>query len=123
MATKTEKVQAMEGAAFAGNWDVFRSFLDDDVYFRVGNTAELRGPKAVSDFMIEMMTSRLALYDLQIRSVWETPDAVLMEFDMKALRVKDQKDVAFPCLDVYRFGPAGKIVDWRVFAIEPTHIV
>jgi len=122
MPTKTELVQAMESAAFAGNWELFGSFLSDDVYFRVGNTAEVKGPKAVVDFMVEMFTSRLALNHLDVRGSWETEDAVIMEFDLKAFRYRDKKDVAFPCLDVYRFGPDNKINDWRVFAIEPTHV-
>jgi len=111
----------MESAAFAGNWDRFRSFLADDVYFRVGNTAELRGPKAVADFMITMLTTRLALNDLQVRSAWETPDAAIVEFSMGGLRMRDNRNVSFPCLDIYRFHN-GKIRDWRVYAIEPTHI-
>jgi hypothetical protein len=113
----------MESAAFVGDWDKFGSFLADDVYFRVGNTAEVRGPKAVVDFMVEMFASRLALNDLHVRGSWETEDAVIMEFDLKAFRHRDNKNVAFPCLDIYRFGSNNKITDWRVFAIEPTHIV
>jgi len=111
----------MESAAFAGNWDKFRSFLADDVYVRCGNTAELRGPQAVAQLMITMLTTRLALNDLQVRSAWETPDAVILEFNMKGLRMKDNRNVTFPCLDIYRFHD-GKIRDWRVYAIEPTHI-
>ena len=122
MATKTEFVLDMEAAAFAGDWEKFKSHLADDVYLRVGNTAEVRGPQAVADFMIEMLRSRLAINDLKKRGSWESPDAVIVEFDVKALRVRDRKDVMFPCLDIYRF-QNGKINDWRVFAIEPTHIV
>jgi ketosteroid isomerase-like protein len=121
MSTKLQTVQAMEQAAFAGDWEKFKSFLADDVYFRCGNTAELNGPENVAQFMITMMTSRLALNDLQIKSAWETDDAVLMEFNMKALRMSDNKNVSFPCTDIYRFGD-GKIRDWRVYAIEPTHV-
>jgi hypothetical protein len=72
--------------------------------------------------MVEMFASRLALNDLSVRGSWETEDAVIMEFDLKAYRHRDKKDVAFPCLDVYRFGRDNKIRDWRVFAIEPTHV-
>jgi ketosteroid isomerase-like protein len=121
MSTKVQAVQEMEQAAFAGNWDKFRSFLSDDIYFRCGNTGELRGAPGVVDFMITMLTKRLALNDLQVRSAWETEDAVIMEFDMKGLRMRDNKNVAFPCLDIYRFGD-GKIRDWRVYAIEHTHV-
>jgi limonene-1,2-epoxide hydrolase len=121
MASKLQAVQEMEQAAFAGNWDKFKSFLADDVHFRCGNTADLRGPQSVVDFMVTMLSSRLALNDLKVRSAWETADAAIMEFDMSAVRVKDNKNVMFPCLDIYRVHN-GKINDWRVFAIEPTHM-
>lgn len=111
----------MESAAFSGNWQLFKSFLADDVYFRVGNTAELRGSQAVVDFMINMLSTRLAISDLKTRGAWETEDTVILEFDMRALRIRDNKNVVFPCLDVYRFGD-GYIRDWRVYAIEPTHV-
>src|SRR5438067_2298312 len=99
--SKLQAVQQMEQSAFAGDWNKFKSFLADDVYFRCGNTAELRGSQGVVDFMQTMMSSRLALQDLQIRSAWETDEAVLMEFDMKGLRMSDNKNVSFPCLDIY----------------------
>jgi len=121
MESKKQAVFDLEAAAFQGNWDKFKSFLADDIYFRVGNTAELKGPQAVADFMITMMTSWLTITDIQPRGAWEASDAVIIEFDIKALRVKDQKNVVFPCLDIYRF-ENGKINDWRVFAIEPTHV-
>jgi len=121
MSTKLQAVQEMEQAAFAGNWEKFKSFLADDVYFRCGNTAEFRGSQKVVDFMITMLSSRLALNDLKVRSAWETDDAAIMEFDMGAVRVRDNRNVTFPCLDIYRFG-GDKINDWRVYAIEPTHV-
>jgi ketosteroid isomerase-like protein len=121
MSTKVEAVLDMESGAFAGNWDKFKSHLADDVYFRVGNTAELRGPQAVADYMIQMLANRLAINDLKIRSAWDTDDAAIVEFTIGALRFRDNKQVTFPCLDIYRFR-GDKISDWRVYAIEPTHI-
>ena len=121
--TKLESVTAMEQSAFAGDWNKFGSFLAPDVAFRCGNAEVIRGPEGVVNFMQEMLRSRLALNDLKVRSAWETDDAVIMEFDMKAVRGRDKKNVEFPCLDIYRFGTDGKIHDWRVHAIETTHIV
>jgi len=40
---------------------------------------------------------------------------------VKAVRVPDNKHVVFPTVDIYRFAN-GKICDWRVYAIEPTHV-
>jgi hypothetical protein len=121
--TKLEAVTEMEQSAFTGNWDKFRSFLAPDIAYRCGNTADFRGSEGVVNFMKELLSSRLALNDLQVRSAYETDDAVIIEFNMKAVRVGDNKNVDFPCLDIYRFGSDGKIHDWRVHAIETTLVV
>jgi ketosteroid isomerase-like protein len=119
VSTKAQAVQAMEQAAFVGDWDKFKSFLSDDVQYRCGNDAEVTGPQAVASFLITMLTKRLALNNLEVRAVWETEDAVVSEFNSQGLRIKDNKNVTFPCLDIYRFRD-GKIWNWRVFPIEPT---
>jgi len=121
MPTKIQAVQDMEAAGFSGDWEKFKSYLSEDVYYKVGNTAEVRGPQAVVDYISQLMSKRLAINDLQVRQVWETDDTVILELNMKGLRMKDEKTVAYPCIDIYRFG-GGKIVDWRVYAIEPTYI-
>jgi ketosteroid isomerase-like protein len=119
--TKVEAVRDMESAAFSGNWEKFKSYLSDDVYYRVGNTHEGRGPQSIVDYMIKLLSSELTINDLQTRSAWETNDAVILEFNMGGLRIVDKKQVAYPCIDVYRFS-GGKINDWRVYAIEPTFV-
>jgi predicted SnoaL-like aldol condensation-catalyzing enzyme len=111
----------MEAAAFSGNWERFKSFLTDDVYYRVGNTEEARGPQAIVDYMIKLLSTELAINDLQIRSAWETENEVILELNMKGVRMVDKANVAYPCVDVYRFKD-GKISDWRVYSIEPTYI-
>ena len=111
----------MESAAFSGNWDKFKSYLAEDVYYRVGNTAEMRGSQAVVQYMIKLLSTGLAIKDLQTKSGWETDDAVILEADMAGLRLRDEQEVTYPCLDIYRFS-SGKISDWRVYAIEPTFV-
>jgi ketosteroid isomerase-like protein len=111
----------MESAAFSGNWDKFKSYLAEDVYYRVGNTAEMRGPQAVVHYMIKLLSTGLAINDLQTKSAWETDDAVIVEFNIAGLRLRDKQEVTYPCLDICRFS-SGKISDWRVYAIEPTFV-
>lgn len=111
----------MESAAFSGNWDMFKSYLAEDVYYRVGNTAEMRGPQAVVLYMIKLLSTGLAINDLQTKSAWETGDVVILEANMAGLRLRDKREVTYPCLDICRFS-SGKISDWRVYAIEPTFV-
>lgn len=121
MPTKIEAVRDMESAAFSGNWDDFKSFLAPDVYYRVGNTAEFRGPQAVVDYLVNLLSMELRINDLQTQSAWETDDAVILECKMTGLRLRDKQQVTYPCLDICRFSN-GKISDWRVYAIEPTFV-
>jgi ketosteroid isomerase-like protein len=121
MSTKIELVQRMEAAAFAGDWQLFKSFLAEDAYYRVGNTAEARGRQAIVDYLKRMLANDLAISDLQIRQAWETENEVILELNMQGLRIRDRRNVAYPCVDVYRF-EGDKIRDWRVYAIEPTYV-
>ena len=121
MPTKIELVQQMEAAAFTGDWELFKSFLADNAYYRVGNTAEVRGPQAIANYLMRLLATDLAINDLQIRAAWETENEVILELNMKGLRIRDNKNVAYPCVDVYRF-EGDKIRDWRVYAIEPTYV-
>jgi SnoaL-like domain len=121
MATKLQAVQEMESAAFSGNWDKFKSYLAEDVYYRVGNTAEMRGPQAVVHYLTKLLSTGLAINDLQTKSAWETDNAVILEAEMAGLRLRDRQEVTYPCLDIYRFSN-DKISDWRVYAIEPTFV-
>lgn len=123
MPTKLEMVQTMEAAAFTGDWETFKSYLAPDVYYKVGNTAEVRGRQAVVDYLIKLLSSGLAINDLQIRAAWETDDTVILELNMGGLRYRDNKDVTYPCVDVYRFDDDDKIIDWRVYSIEPTFVM
>jgi limonene-1,2-epoxide hydrolase len=122
MPTKIEMVQAMEAAAFTGDWETFKGFLTRDVYYKVGNTAEVRGPQAVVDYLIRLLASELTINNLEIRAAWETEDSVVLELNMTGLRHLDNKNVSYPCVDVYRF-EGDKIRDWRVYSIEPTYVV
>ena len=111
----------MEAAAFSGDWQRFKSFLAEDAYYRVGNTAEARGRQAIVDYLKRMLANDLAISDLQIRQAWETENEVILELNMQGLRIRDRRNVAYPCVDVYRF-EGDKIRDWRVYAIEPTYV-
>ena len=121
MSTKLQAVKDFEAASFAGDWEKAKTFFTDDVYYRVGNTTEMRGPQALVDYLRKMLSTTLAISDLQFRNAWETEDSVILELNMKGTRLRDKANVAYPCVDLYRFKD-GKIQDWRVYAIEPTFV-
>ena len=118
---KIERVQAMEAAAFSGDMELFKSFLTDDVYYRVGNSEEVVGPQSIVEYMGQMMASSLAINDMKIIGAWEIGDVVIVEFDIGGFRYDINQQIRYPCIDIYRFR-GDKIRDWRVFAIDPTFV-
>jgi ketosteroid isomerase-like protein len=121
MSSKMQSIKDMEAAAFSGNWEKFKSFLADDVYYFVGNKTELHSPQAIVDYMIPFLANELAIYNLEFLLAYEDEKTVVTELSVKAVRKVDNKHVVFPTVDIYRYKD-GKIQDWRVYAIEPTHV-
>ena len=122
MSSKMQSIKDMEAAAFSGNWEKFKSFLADDVYYFVGNKTELHSPQAIVDYMIPFLANELAIYNLEFLLAYEDEKTVVTELSVKAVRKADNKHVVFPTVDIYRYRDDGKIQDWRVYAIEPTHV-
>ena len=121
MASKIQFIKDMEAAAFSSNWEKFKTYFAEDIYYFVGNLTELRSPQAIVDYLVQFLSKELAIYHLEFLIAYENEDTVVTELSVKAKRVPDNKDVVFPTVDIYRFKD-GKINDWRVYAIEPTHV-
>jgi len=122
MKSKLQSIRDMEASAFSGDWAGFKSHLADDIYYFVGNKTELHSPQEIVDYLIQFLAKELSIYNLEFLQAYEDADSVVTELSVKALRVPDQKQVVFPSVDIYRFNKDGKIYDWRVYAIEPTHV-
>jgi len=122
MSSKLQSIKDMEAAAFSGNWEKFKTFLADDVYYFVGNKTELHSPQAIVDYLIQFLSKELAINNLEFLLAYEDESTVVTELRVSALRVADNKPVVFPTVDIYRYEKDGKIKDWRVYAIEPTHV-
>jgi hypothetical protein len=122
MSSKLQSIKDMESAAFSGNWEKFKTFLADDIYYFVGNTTELHSPQAIVDYLIQFLAKELSIYNLEFLLAYEDETTVVTELSVKALRVADNKHVVFPTVDIYRYTKDGKVQDWRVYAIEPTHV-
>ena len=122
MSSKLQAIRDMEAAAFSGNWEKFKSFLADDIYYFVGNKTELHSPQEIVDYLIQFLAKELAINNLEFLLAYEDEKTVVTELSVKAVRVPDKKNVVFPSVDIYRYNKDGKINDWRVYAIEPTHV-
>jgi limonene-1,2-epoxide hydrolase len=110
----------MEAAAFSENWEKFKTFFTNDMYYFVGNKTELHSIQEIVDYLIQFRAKELEIYNLDFLLAYEDEKTVVTELSVKAVRKADNKHVVFPTVDIYRFKD-GKIHDWRVYAIEPTH--
>jgi hypothetical protein len=121
VSSKLQLIKDMEASAFSGNWEKFKTFFTDDMYYFVGNKTELRSPQAIVDYLIHFLSKELSIYHLDFLLAYEDENTVITQLSVKAVRVADKKHIVFPTVDIYRF-KGGKIHDWRVYAIEPTHV-
>lgn len=114
-------VSAMQAAAFAKDWDRFKSMFAADVYYRVGNVKEVTGPEAVASYLRDLPSTGFTITRMDVRGAWESGAAAVAEYTMQALRDADGRAVEYPCVDIYRF-QGDQFSDWRVYAIEPTFV-
>jgi hypothetical protein len=122
MSTKFQTIKEMEGAAFSGNWEKFKTYFTNDIYYFVGNKTELHTIQEIVDYLIEFRAKELEIYNLEYLLNYEDENTVVTELSVKAVRLADKKHIVFPTVDIYRYNEDGKICDWRVYAVEPTHV-
>jgi ketosteroid isomerase-like protein len=114
--TKLEKVMAMQAAAAQGNWELFKSFLTEDIYFKVGSAQELIGPQAVADYCRELQLRELRITGAEAIGVWEVENAVIVEMGVQAERIGDGKIIEYPSVDSFRFQD-DRVHEWRIYPV------
>ena len=118
--SKLGLVKAMQAAAFAKDWELFKSYFADQVYYRVGNVKEVKGPEAIASYLRDLPSNGLTITRMDVRGAWETDAVAIAEYTMGGTR-GDGRAVEYPCVDIYRF-EGDKFIDWRVYAIEPMFV-
>jgi limonene-1,2-epoxide hydrolase len=113
-ASKVDQVMEMEAAGGEGNWDYFKTFFVDDVYFKVGASQEKRGTQGIQDYLTWLYEIAEPNLPFEFRGTWELGDVVIIEMDAKYIRRSNGKPVSFPCTDILRF-EGNKIREWRVY--------
>jgi ketosteroid isomerase-like protein len=91
--------------------DRFAAHLADDVVFRFGNAAPVRGRAAVRETWAGFCET-VAGVRHDLRAQWDTGDAVIAEADVTYTR-NDDRLVTVPVVTIYRGGAL--IDDYRVF--------
>ena len=80
--SKQSLVKAMQAAAFAKDWALFRSYFADQVYYRVGNVTEVKGPEGVAAYLRDLPSIGLTITRMDVRGAWETDSVAIAEYTM-----------------------------------------
>jgi hypothetical protein len=119
--SKLSLVETLRNSAIAGNFDLFKSFLKDDLLLKVGATDEIRSPEGAVEFFIDMTSNKIQLTGLEVKDSWEIEDVVIVEYYIKGHRVSDRKYFEFPCVDIYHLQKE-KISEWHVYPMYEAFI-
>ncbi len=108
-------VMEMETTGGELNWEKLKSFFTEDVIFKVGAGELTRGRQAVVDYLRWLYTTQAKPnMPHNFRGTWELGDTVIVEMDANYIRLKDNKPIQFPCVDILRF-QGNLIREWRVY--------
>lgn len=108
-------VMEMETTGGEHDWEKLKSFFTEDAIFKVGAGELTKGSQGVVDYLRWLYTSQAKPnMPHNFRSIWELGDTVVVEMDANYIRLKDNKPIQFPCVDILRF-EGNLIREWRVY--------
>lgn len=108
-------VMEMETTGGELDWEKLKSFFTEDAIFKVGAGELTKGSQDVVDYLRWLYTSQAKPnMPHNFRAIWELGDTVVVEMDANYIRLKDNKPIQFPCVDILRF-EGNLIREWRVY--------
>jgi predicted SnoaL-like aldol condensation-catalyzing enzyme len=115
MSEQLDAIQEMSEAVLNEDWEKFKTFLTDDIMYKVGSSEPTYGKQAVVDFLSSVFKTTGKLTGHDVRKVWNEPDIITIEMDANYRRLKDDEMVKVACCDVYRMR-GNQVSEWRVYA-------
>jgi ketosteroid isomerase-like protein len=113
--TLVDRVMDMETAGGEQDWEKLKSFFTKDALFKVGAGKITHGSEAIVDYLRWLYTTQAKPnMPHNFREIWELKDTVVVEMDANYLRLRDNKPIQFPCVDILRF-QGNLIREWRVY--------
>ncbi len=119
MVPKIDILNALQGAIAAGDWLTVKSSLTAGAILRVGNRAEVVGPQAILDTLLDLFSRELRPTNATYTGVWEPDNVLVVEMQVQAIRLSDGRAVEYSCVETYRF-EGQKISEWRIYPLTPT---
>lgn len=108
-------VQQLSENVINENWKQVKSFLTEDVFYKVGSQEPVYGKQAVVDLLSSLFHNTAKFTSHKVRKIWNVPGIVTVEMDALYTTVKDKKDLTIACCDIYRMRK-NQVSEWRVYA-------
>ncbi|MBC1222987.1 Nif11-like leader peptide family natural product precursor [Nostoc sp. UCD121] len=99
----------------AQDWEKVKTYLTDDIFYKVGSGEPVYGPQAVVNFFKQVFRNTAVFSGHEVRKVWQEPDIITIEMDAKYELVPSKKYVNIACCDIYRLR-GNQVSEWRVYA-------
>ena len=105
----------LANAIVAQDWAKVKTYLTDDIYYKVGSTEPRYGRQEVVDFFAETFKTTAVFTGHKVRKIWQEPDIITIEMDAYYKLVSSGRQVTISCCDIYRMR-GNKVSEWRVYA-------
>lgn len=114
----SEQLQAatqLSEAVINEDWEQVKTFLTEDIFYKVGSSEPVYGQQAVVDFLSSLFQTTAKFTGHSVRKIWNEPGLIAVEMDAKYTTVKDNKHLTIACCDIYRMR-GNQVNEWRVYA-------
>lgn len=116
--SSSEQFQAvgeLAQAVMAQDWEKVKSYLTDDIFYKVGSGEHRYGQQEVVEFFKDTFKNTAVFTGHKVRKVWQEPDIITVEMDAYYEMVGSKEQVTIACCDIYRMR-GNKVSEWRVYA-------
>ena len=115
MSEQLEAIKQLSEFVLKEDWAKVKTYLTDDLFYKVGSSEPKHGKEAVSDFLSMIFKTTAKLEGHDVRKIWEEPGMIAIEMDANYRLVKNNQMVKVACCDVYRMR-GNQNYEWRVYA-------
>ncbi len=99
----------------AEDWAKVKTYLTDDIYYKVGSGEPRYGRQEVVDFFADTFKTTAVFFGHKVRKIWQEQDIISLEMDAYYKLVPSGRQVTISCCDIYRMR-GNKVSEWRVYA-------
>ena len=108
-------VGELANAIVAQDWAKVKTYLTDDIFYKVGSAEPRYGRQEVVDFFADTFKTTAVFTGHKVRKIWQEPDIITIEMDAYYRLVSSGRQVTISCCDIYRMR-GNKVSEWRVYA-------